>query len=133
MTRQMMIRYGILPRDTAPDAGAPADATAPTDATAAAPADGTASTNETVATPAAKPAAATNEISVINVLCRGLNLRKTDPAANDKLAFELEKQLQASPLFDPKETKLTGDKNVEEGALTFTFKVQLKLKRPLKL
>jgi hypothetical protein len=136
MSLAMMRRYGLIPRDmvAAPDTPAPADGTAaPADATTA-PADATtAPADGTPATPPPKPAASTNEIAVINVQCRGLNLRKTDPAANDKLAFELEKQLQASPLFDAKETKLTGDKNVEEGALTFTFKVQLKLKRPLKL
>ena len=121
MSRQMMLRYGLIRQEQAtPDAAAPADATASADGT--------------VATPAPKPAALTNEISVINVKCRGLNLKKSDPAANDKLVYALEKGLQASPFFDEKETKLSGEiEGVDDATLTFTFGVKLKLKHPLKL
>src|SRR5438128_3349395 len=43
----------------------------------------------TPSTTAAKPAAptSTNEIAVINMKCRGLNLKKYDPSANNKLAY----------------------------------------------
>jgi hypothetical protein len=120
MSRQMMIRYGLIPRDQVTPDGAAPDAGVSPDATGV--------------TPAAKTAASTNEISVINVNCRGLNLKKSDPAANDKLAYALEKGLQASPLFDAKETKLTGEiQGVDDTTLTFTFGVKLKLKHPLKL
>ncbi len=131
MSLAMMRRYGFLPPAQAPAAdtgtGTPADTGTPTDTNATVDATG-----EVATTP--KPAASTNEISVINVTCRGLNLKKTDPAANDKLAFALEKGLQASQLFDAKETKLTGQiESVDESALTFTFGITVKLKHPLKL
>jgi type IV pilus assembly protein PilM len=116
MSIMAMRRYGML-RGVPPE-GAPDAALAP---------DGTPA-------PAAKPAVSTNEISVVNVRCRGLNLKKSDPSANDKLAYALEKGLKGSPFFEEKETKLTGQiEGVDEAASTFTFGVQLKLKRPLKL
>ena len=79
-------------------------------------------------------AVATNEIAVFNVLCRGVNLKRHEATANNKLAVTLQKALQASPLFDPKETALSGQfENVDENTLTFSFGMKLKLKRPLKL
>ena len=85
----------------------------------------------------AKPAAptSTNEIAVINMKCRGLNLKKYDPSANNKLAYAVEDELQSSPLFDRKETKLSGDIEQVEAtnSITFSFGVTLKLKHPMKL
>ena len=83
----------------------------------------------------AKTTASTNEISEITVKCRGVNLKRYNlPTANDELVFAVEKELQASPLFDRKETKLSGPiENVSEKDLTFSFGVTLKLKRPMKL
>jgi type IV pilus assembly protein PilM len=79
-------------------------------------------------------AVATNEISVFNVVCRGVNLKRVEANANKKLAVEVQKTLQASPMFDPKETALSGQfDDVDETALTFSFGMKLKLKRPLKL
>jgi len=46
----------------------------------------------------------------------------------------VQKELQDSPLFDGKETKLSGDiESVDDAAITFSFGVTLKLKRPMKL
>ena len=85
----------------------------------------------------AKPAAptSTNEIAVINMKCRGLNLKKYDPSANNKLAYAVEDELQSSPLFDKKDTKLSGDIEQVEAtnSITFSFGVTLKLKHPMKL
>jgi len=115
MNELLMRRYGLIPRNTAPT---------------------------TEEAPAADPAAApkpatptsTNEISVITVKCRGLNLKRFSPTANDELVYAVEKQLQASPMFDPKETKLSGQiESVEDNATTFGFGVNLKLKQPIKL
>ena len=91
----------------------------------------------TPSTTAAKPAAptSTNEIAVINMKCRGLNLKKYDPSANNKLAYAVEDELQSSPLFDRKDTKLSGDIEQVEAtnSITFSFGVTLKLKHPMKL
>jgi hypothetical protein len=112
--RLMMERYGLIPR------GAPL------------PPEG-----ESAATTASKPATptSTNEISVVTVKCRGLNLKKYDPSANNKLAYAVEDELQSSPLFDRKDTKLSGDIEQVEAtnSVTFSFGVTLKLKHSMKL
>ncbi len=113
--RLMMERYGLLPKSFSaqPESESP---TSPSAATKSAP-------------------ASTNEIATITVKCRGLNLKKISPTANDDLAFAVQDALQKSPLFDPKDTKLSGAiEQVEEtNSVTFSFGVTLKLKRPMKL
>jgi len=111
----MMERYHVVP----PGVSAPTTEGGEASATTAA----------TKTTPAS-----TNEISVVTVKCRGLNLKKFSPTANNDLAYAVEKELQESPLFDRKETKLSGDiESVDETAITFSFGVTLKFKRPMKL
>src|SRR5256884_931226 len=113
--RLMMERYGLIPR------GAPLPSEGESAATAAAP----------------KPVTptSTNEISVVTMKCRGLNLIKYDPSANAKLAYALRDELLTSPMFDSKETKLSGDIEQVEAtnSVTFSFGVTLKLKHPMKL
>ena len=101
----MAARYGLVTRDATP-------------------------TTSATGTPSSQ--VSTNEISVIDVTFKGVDLHKYDPTANDKLAYTLEKELQASPMFDPDETKLSGQIRVEDSE-TFTFGMSLKLKEPLKL
>ncbi len=109
--RMMLERYGLIPKG----------AVLESESTAAS------------ATPKAAPAS-TNEISVITVKCRGVNLKRHSPTANDELVFAVEKELQASPLFDPKESKAAGKiEPVSESEITFSFDITLKLKRPMKL
>jgi type IV pilus assembly protein PilM len=84
------------------------------------------------ASSSAKATGSTNEVSVINVTCKGLSLKNLDPTADLRLANVLQGQLQQSEIFDPEGTKLSGDITpVDE--LTFSFGVTLKLKNPLKL
>ena len=87
----------------------------------------------------AKPAAKTNEIETVILTCRGVNLNTIKPTHNKDLAFTLDRQLQASTnyftigtniSFLPSGSKLMVDAN---NTNTFTFEVNLKLKRPLKL
>jgi len=111
----MMERYHVLPPGMTPptEGGEATAATTPT---------------------AAKTPTSTNEIAVITIKCRGLNLKKYSPTANNDLAYAVEKELQESPLFDRKETKLSGDiESVDESAVTFSFGVTLKFKHPMKL
>jgi len=112
--RLMMERYGLIPRG----ATLPSEGEAPS----------------TAATPTKSTPASTNEIAVVTVKCRGINLKRYSPDANDKLAFAVLSELQASPMFDSKETKFSGQiETVDETAVTFSFGVTLKLKRPMKL
>lgn len=114
----MLERYGLL-RPSSPavtEGETPAAAAAPTTAAKTTP-------------------ASTNEISTITVKCRGLNLKRHDPSANDKLAYAVQDALQASPLFDKEGTKLSGpiEQVDETNSVTFSFGVTLKFKKPMKL
>jgi type IV pilus assembly protein PilM len=107
--RLMMKRYGLVP--------------------------GKKGTGTTTTTEAVVPTPGnTNEIAVVNMTFRAVNMKTISPNANDELAYELERTLQSSPMFDPKETKLTGQiEVVDTSAVTFGFGVTLRLKHPLKL
>lgn len=88
-------------------------------------------------TPVAAPgaaAAATNDLSRITIVCRGVDVANISgvPSANQDIAYALERALKDSPLFDKDETQLAGDNNPDPNG-TFTFGVKLKLKRPLNL
>ena len=115
-------RYGLLPKGPAPGEGgaegAPADATA-TDGTAA-------------KTGAGKAAAAnTNELATIKVTFRAVSINES---ANNQLIYALERELKASPLFEAKDTQLSGSmEKADASAPTFSFPLSLKLKRPIKL
>ncbi len=71
--------------------------------------------------------------SVITILCRAVNLSSIDPSANTEIAYEVENQLKAVPIFDPKSTQLTGQITPDDATGTFTFGVTVTLLNPLKL
>ncbi len=84
---------------------------------------------------AKKPAAAnTNEIATISVKIRATNMRQVSPQANNEIAYDLEKELRGSRLFDEKETALSGESKLpEDGSPYFEFDLKLKLKTPIKI
>jgi type IV pilus assembly protein PilM len=104
-------RYGLIPRGDAggEGGGEPAEAK-----------------------PKAKgPANSTNEIAVINLTIRAVNL---NARANGEIAYAVEKAMKGAPLFDEKETQLSGTlEQVAENAPSFSFPLKVKLKRPIKL
>jgi type IV pilus assembly protein PilM len=75
----------------------------------------------------------TTQTGAITLICRAVSLSKVDSAANSDIAYTLENELQASPLFDPKATQLTGQINAEDASGTFTFGISAVLKTPLNL
>jgi len=79
----------------------------------------------------------TNEVALLTFTMRGVNLKKVSAStfanAANELAFDLEKELKASPLFDDKETKLDGNITEEDDSPTFKFDVKVKLKKVVKL
>jgi type IV pilus assembly protein PilM len=91
--------------------------------------------------PAASPrgsrgsAASTNEISVVTITCRAVDVTSAGgvASANTDIAYAVERVLKESPLFDKDETRLSGTINPTDANGTFTFGVDVKLKRPLKL
>ena len=80
------------------------------------------------------PEPSTNELGVVTVLFRGVNLvNSTVPSANSDIAYAVAAALQASPYFDKDETQLAHTIDVDDASGTFSFGVNLKMKRPLKL
>lgn len=74
----------------------------------------------------------TNEISNFNVTFRAISLSHVGAAANKDVLFSVVEELKASPLFD-KDTKPSGSIGNDEPPGTFTFTVNVKLKKPIKL
>lgn len=92
-------------------------------------------------TPAAAPTTpweaggARNEIHIVTLVCRAVNLDSVAPGAKDVIAYALLNELQSSPLVVSNATQFSSQ-IVEDGAqpaLTFSFGVAMQLKRPLKL
>jgi hypothetical protein len=87
---------------------------------------------------AGAPAANSNQVAMVTLVCRGVSLTQAlasgnAASANTDIAFALAEALKESPLFDAKETQLTQKVTEDEATGTFTFGLTLKLKRPLKL
>jgi type IV pilus assembly protein PilM len=117
MSKELMARYGLLPKSAV---------TSSEGGEAGGSADGGAAK--------AKSPASTNEVAVLNLSIRAVNLQKVKQEANGQIAYDLEKLAKASPLFDASETQLSGNlEQVEDATATFTFPLKLKLKRPIKL
>lgn len=117
MSRELMIRYGLI---KAGSTEGPAGAEG----------------GDAGAAKAAKPksSGSTNEVAVLNLTIRAVNLTKVKQEANGQIAYDLQREAKASPMFDPSETQLSGNLDqVDDTASTFTFPLKLKLKRPIKL
>jgi len=69
----------------------------------------------------------------ITLLFRAVSLNAINSAANTDLAFAVENALRSSELFDPKATSLQGQIGADEANGTYTFGVNLVLKKPLEL
>jgi type IV pilus assembly protein PilM len=84
-------------------------------------------------TPGTPPAAgAPNEIGTITLVLRAVNLSGVDSQATSETAFAVQNELQASPIFDPKATQLTGQITPDDSNGTFTFGVTVALQNPFK-
>ncbi len=81
----------------------------------------------------AKKTGSTNEISSFDITVRAVNLSGFRPNANSELAYDLERQLKSSPLFDESETLLSGSLDVvDENSASFSFPVKVALRRSIK-
>lgn len=116
MDPELAKRYGLIPQTPAapPAEGAPAPA-----------GEG-----------APHKPASTNQIEIINVVCRGINHHTTKASANNDLAFDFQNQLWTNLLLraylDTNGTKLSRELDPPGTDPTFTFGVTLKLKKPIK-
>jgi len=77
----------------------------------------------------------TNEVSVVNLNCRGVSWNKLYATADTELINAFLRQLQASPMFmsGTNGTQLSGQYEHDEATGTFKFDVKLKLAKPIKL
>ena len=124
MDIRMMMRYGLLPKGfKLTQDGSAGAGTEPTVGPDGAPLK-----------PKAPPAS-TNEITVINLKCRGVSWSQVVPTANTTLAFSFLETLQACPLLlsGTNGCQMTGNQEVDETTGTFSFEVKLKLKKPIKI
>ena len=74
----------------------------------------------------------TNAITSVIMKCRLLDLKSVGADSNSKFAYMFEGALTNSPYFLPDGTKLSGNLDPAKDGLTYTFQVNLTLKRPLK-
>ena len=131
-------RYGLRPGGNFPGVPSPVppegDASLAPGTSDAAPLEGQPPGTSPVGRPQKGKKGETNELAVVNLTCRAVNLTSVDVSGNNEIVIELLKELKASEMFDPEETKVTVNLVVDETTgLTFTFGVSLKIKRPLKL
>src|SRR5262249_22984868 len=75
----------------------------------------------------------TNEIAHLTITFRAVSLSSAGPDAKQAVAFSVLDEIKNNPLFDPEDTKLNGTIGAEEPPGTFTFGINVKMKRPLKL
>ena len=68
----------------------------------------------------------------IHLICRAVDFSTLDPSANSEVAYAVETQLKACPIFDPKTTQLTGQITPDANG-TFTFGITVTLTNMLKL
>ena len=69
----------------------------------------------------------------ITLLCRAVSLTSASASANTDIAFAMLTALKADPLFVADQTQFNGNISGDDPSGTFTFAVNVKLKRPLKL
>jgi type IV pilus assembly protein PilM len=116
---KFMRRYGLGPKGAPPAPVADASQGQPGDALTSVP----------------KKKANTNEVDTIDVTFKAVTLSSVSASANSELAFAVRNELRGDPMFDADETDfcpgctLTAD----EPPGVFTFRMNLKLKKPLKL
>jgi hypothetical protein len=83
--------------------------------------------------PEAAPAGNPGEIASLTLHCRAVDLTNVTPDANITVAYALENELKTSALFNPTNTLLSPQLNVDGTSGTVTFEVKLALNRPIKL
>ena len=74
----------------------------------------------------------TNEIATIDITFKAVSLTAVSPSANSELAFAVRTELRSDPMFD-EETDFAAGISADEPPGVFSFRMLVKLKRPLKL
>jgi len=74
-----------------------------------------------------------NVISIVNLLCRGVNRLDLSPSANSDLAYSVLQNLTNSPYFTGKSAFGPSGIQTDEGSNTFSFSLTVELAKPFKL
>jgi type IV pilus assembly protein PilM len=74
----------------------------------------------------------TNEISTIDITFKAVSLATVSPSANSELAFAVRAELRGDPMFD-QDTDFAAGISADEPPGVFSFRMLVRLKRPLKL
>ncbi|MBU6411103.1 MAG: pilus assembly protein PilM, partial [Verrucomicrobia bacterium] len=73
---------------------------------------------------------ATGPTNAVTLICRAVSLANVDPSADKGTAFDVQSELKACPMIDPKGTELNGLFTAADLSGTFTFGVTVALKNP---
>jgi len=71
-----------------------------------------------------------NQVAVIKISCRAVDRNSVNPGANSQTAYTLDNELKQSPLFS--DVRLDAQITDDPTTGTFTFGINLVLKKPLK-
>jgi len=69
----------------------------------------------------------------ITLICRAVDLSGVDSAANNEIVYAVERELKASPVFDPKTVQSSSSISSVDANGTFTFSIMVAPQNPLKL
>jgi hypothetical protein len=67
------------------------------------------------------------------LVCRAVDLSGIDSAANNEVVYAVERELKASPKFDPKSVQSSPQISPVDANSTFTFSIMIAPQNPLKL
>jgi hypothetical protein len=76
---------------------------------------------------------APNQNNAITLVCRAVDLSGIDSAANNEIVYAVERELKASPVFDPKTVQPSAQISPVDANGTFTFTITVSPQNPLQL
>ncbi len=81
----------------------------------------------------AAPAVSNEQTRPITLVCRAVDLSGVDSAANNEVVYAVERELKASPVFDPKSVQSSAQISPVDANGTFTFSIMIAPQNPLTL
>jgi len=82
---------------------------------------------------AVKKKGSTNEVDTIDITFKAVTLASVSASANNELAFAVRNELWNDPMFTKEDTDFSSQITADEPPGVFTFRMNVKLKHPLKL
>ena len=80
-----------------------------------------------------RPAVSSEQTKPITLVCRAVDLSGVDSAANNEVVYAVERELKASPVFDPKSVQSSAQISPVDANGTFTFSIMVAPQNPLTL